>query len=138
MRTELALSHGTDMNITDMPVIKDIVWHEHDVNKAARSAQKSQAPCIIWFAGLSGSGKSTIIGALEQTLFGLGQYAYLLDGDNVRHGLNKDLGFSDEDHIENTLCISGMSKLLVDAGMVVLSALISSDMAEQRMVSDMA
>jgi adenylylsulfate kinase len=94
MRTDSALSHGTEMNATDTPVIKDIVWHEHEVNKAARSAQKSQFPCIIWFTGLSGSGKSTIAGALEQALFGLGQHTYLLDGDNVRHVLNKDLAFN--------------------------------------------
>jgi adenylylsulfate kinase-like enzyme len=71
-----------------MNELDNIVWHKYYVNKAARSAQKSQTPCIIWFTGLSGSGKSTIAGALEQALFGLGQHTYLLDGDNVRHGLN--------------------------------------------------
>jgi adenylylsulfate kinase len=125
------------MNNTDTPVIKDIVWHEHEVNKAARSAQKLQTPCIIWFTGLSGSGKSTIAGALEQALFGLGQHTYLLDGDNVRHGLNKDLGFSDQDRIENIRRIGEMSKLFVDAGMIVLSAFISPFRADRRMVRDL-
>jgi adenylylsulfate kinase len=137
MRTELALSHGAEMNTTDTQVIKDIVWHEHEVNKAARSAQKSQTPCIIWFTGLSGSGKSTIAGALEQALFSLGQHTYLLDGDNVRHGLNKDLGFSDEDRIENIRRIGEMSKLFVDAGMIVLSAFISPFITDRRMVRDL-
>jgi adenylyl-sulfate kinase len=125
------------MNTTDTSVIKDIVWHEHDVNKAARSAQKSQTPCIIWFTGLSGSGKSTIAGALEQKLFALGQHTYLLDGDSVRHGLNKDLGFSDADRVENIRRIGEMSKLFVDAGMIVLSAFISPFRIERRMVRDL-
>lgn len=137
MNTDLAFSHGAGMNITDTSVTKGIVWHEHEVNKAARSAQKSQTPCIIWFTGLSGSGKSTIAGALEQALFGLGQHTYLLDGDNVRHGLNKDLGFSDEDRIENIRRIGEISKLFVDAGMIVLSAFISPFKEDRRMVRDL-
>lgn len=120
-----------------MSDITNIVWHEHDVNKAARSVQKNQTPCIIWFTGLSGSGKSTIAGALEQKLFGLGQHTYLLDGDNVRHGLNKDLGFSDSDRVENIRRIGEMSKLFVDAGMIVLSAFISPFRTERRMVRDL-
>jgi adenylylsulfate kinase len=120
-----------------MSKVDNIVWHGHYVNKAARSAQKSQIPCIIWFTGLSGSGKSTIAGALEQALFGLGQHTYLLDGDNVRHGLNKDLGFSDEDRIENIRRIGEMSKLFVDAGMIVLSAFISPFRTDRRMVRDL-
>tara|TARA_B110000196_G_scaffold87258_1_gene75674 strand:+ start:204 stop:836 length:633 start_codon:yes stop_codon:yes gene_type:complete len=120
-----------------MSDITNIVWHEHDVNKAARSIQKNQTPCIIWFTGLSGSGKSTIAGALEQKLFALGQHTYLLDGDNVRHGLNKDLGFSDSDRVENIRRIGEMSKLFVDAGMIVLSAFISPFRTERRMVRDL-
>jgi adenylylsulfate kinase len=120
-----------------MNKVDNIVWHGHYVNKAARSAQKSQTPCIIWFTGLSGSGKSTIAGALEQALFGLGQHTYLLDGDNVRHGLNKDLGFSDDDRIENIRRIGEMSKLFVDAGMIVLSAFISPFITDRRMVRDL-
>ena len=120
-----------------MSDITNIVWHEHDVNKVARSVQKNQTPCIIWFTGLSGSGKSTIAGALEQKLFALGQHTYLLDGDNVRHGLNKDLGFSDSDRVENIRRIGEMSKLFVDAGMIVLSAFISPFRTERRMVRDL-
>lgn len=120
-----------------MKVADNIVWHEHTVDKTARSGQKAQSPCIIWFTGLSGSGKSTIAGALEQRLFSLGQHTYLLDGDNVRHGLNKDLGFSDEDRVENIRRIGEMSKLFVDAGLIVLSAFISPFRAERRMVREL-
>lgn len=120
-----------------MSDITNIVWHERDVNKAARSVQKNQTPCIIWFTGLSGSGKSTIAGAVEQKLFALGQHTYLLDGDNVRHGLNKDLGFSDSDRVENIRRIGEMSKLFVDVGMIVLSAFISPFRIERRMVRDL-
>jgi adenylylsulfate kinase len=132
-----AISHGVEMNATGTPILNDIVWHKHEVNKATRSAQKLQTPCIIWFTGLSGSGKSTIAGALEQALFGLDQHTYLLDGDNVRHGLNKDLGFSDSDRIENIRRIGEISKLFVDAGMIVLSAFISPFRTDRRMVRDL-
>lgn len=120
-----------------MTINEGLVWHEHQLDKLARSDHKSQSPCIIWFTGLSGSGKSTIAGALEQRLFAMGQHTYLLDGDNVRHGLNKDLGFSDEDRVENIRRIGEMSKLFVDAGLIVLSAFISPFMAERRMVREL-
>lgn len=116
---------------------EDIIWHKHEINKAARAMQKTQEPCIVWFTGLSGSGKSTIAGALEKSLFSLGQHTYLLDGDNVRHGLNKDLGFSDQDRVENIRRIGEMSKLFVDAGMIVLSAFISPFKADRRIVRDL-
>ncbi|MDD4884051.1 adenylyl-sulfate kinase [Sulfuricurvum sp.] len=103
----------------------NIVWHHHNVTKFDHSSQKYQKPCIIWFTGLSGSGKSTIANALESKLFGMGKHTYLLDGDNVRHGINKDLGFSDEDRIENIRRIGELSKLFIDAGIIVLSAFIS-------------
>jgi len=80
---------------------KNVIWHMHHVTKDDRAKQKQQRPCILWFTGLSGSGKSTIASAVEQKLFELGHHTYLLDGDNVRHGLNKDLGFTDEDRVEN-------------------------------------
>ncbi|MEH6345144.1 MAG: adenylyl-sulfate kinase [Bermanella sp.] len=115
----------------------NIVWHEHEITKESRAAQKKQRPCIIWFTGLSGSGKSTIAGALEQKLNALSQHTYLLDGDNVRHGLNKDLAFSDGDRIENIRRIGEMSKLFVDAGLIVLSAFISPFRTERRMVRDL-
>lgn len=103
----------------------DIVWHDHHVTKAERSQVKGQKPCVLWFTGLSGSGKSTIANALESRLLELGRHTYLLDGDNIRMGLNKGLGFSDTDRIENIRRIGEVSKLFVDAGTIVLTAFIS-------------
>ena len=77
----------------------DIVWHTHKVSRAERAENKRQKPCLLWFTGLSGSGKSTIANALDVALHQRGYHTFLLDGDNVRHGLNKDLGFSDEDRV---------------------------------------
>jgi adenylylsulfate kinase len=116
---------------------KDIVWHLHAVTKEQRSNQKKQRPCIIWFTGLSGSGKSTIAGAVEQKLYELGHHTYLLDGDNVRHGLNKNLGFSDDDRIENIRRIGEMAKLFADAGLIVLTAFISPFRDDRRMVREL-
>lgn len=104
---------------------KNIVWHDHQLNKEERSAMKEQKPCILWFTGLSGSGKSTIANAVEVKLSRLKRHTYLLDGDNVRYGLNKDLGFSDADRVENIRRIGEVSHLFTDAGMIVLSAFIS-------------
>lgn len=104
---------------------ENVVWHQHQVNKAARAEQKRQKPCVLWFTGLSGSGKSTIAGALESALHARGQHTYLLDGDNVRHGLCGDLGFSDEDRIENIRRVGETAKLMCDAGLIVLTAFIS-------------
>ncbi len=103
----------------------NIVWHNQHVTKATRVARNSHKPCILWFTGLSGSGKSTIANATEYALFELGCHTYLLDGDNVRHGLNKDLGFENEDRIENIRRIGEVSKLFVDAGLIVITAFIS-------------
>jgi adenylylsulfate kinase len=103
----------------------NIVWHAHHVTKEDRAKQKNQTPCILWFTGLSGSGKSTLANALEGKLFEQGHHSYLLDGDNVRHGLNKDLGFSDADRVENIRRIGEVSKLFVDAGLFVMTAFIS-------------
>ncbi|MFZ2968184.1 MAG: adenylyl-sulfate kinase [Sulfuricurvum sp.] len=102
-----------------------IVWHDHHIAKEERANQKSQSPCIVWLTGLSGSGKSTIANALEERLFAMGKHTYLLDGDNIRHGLNHDLGFSDCDRVENIRRIGEVAKLFVDAGMIVISAFIS-------------
>lgn len=112
----------------------NVVWHEHKITKEMRSEQKSQTPCLIWFTGLSGSGKSTLAGALEQRLYEEGYHSYLLDGDNVRHGMNKDLGFSDKDRVENIRRIGEMSKLFVDAGMIAISAFISPFKSDRQMV----
>ena len=113
---------------------ENIVWHAHNVEKKSRAEHKQQKPCLLWFTGLSGSGKSTIAGALEQKLFAMDHHTYLLDGDNVRHGLNKDLGFSDRDRVENIRRIGETSKLFVDAGLIVLSAFISPFRADRQMV----
>lgn len=116
---------------------KNTVWHFHSVKKLNRASQKKQKPCILWFTGLSASGKSTTANAVEQKLFELGHHTYLLDGDNVRHGLNKDLGFSDSDRVENIRRIGEMAKLFADAGLIVLSAFISPFKADRQMVRDL-
>ncbi|MDC9728423.1 MAG: adenylyl-sulfate kinase [Methyloprofundus sp.] len=115
----------------------NIVWYLHNVTKDERSKQKKQRPCILWFTGLSGSGKSTISSAVEQKLFELGHHTYLLDGDNVRHGLNKDLGFSDSDRVENIRRIGELSKLMIDAGLLVMTAFISPFKADRQLVKDL-
>ena len=104
-----------------------------DVNKGARSQLKGQRPCVLWFTGLSGAGKSTIANIVEKKLHALGRHTYLLDGDNVRHGLNKDLGFTDVDRVENIRRIAEVAKLMVDAGLIVITAFISPFRAERRM-----
>jgi len=117
---------------------KNIVWHDHQLNKEERSAMKEQKPCILWFTGLSGSGKSTIANAVEVKLAQLKKHTYLLDGDNVRHGLNKDLGFSDLDRVENIRRIGEVSNLFADAGMIVLSAFISPFREDREIVRTLA
>jgi bifunctional enzyme CysN/CysC len=107
--------------------------HATDIDKAARSAMKGQKPCVVWFTGLSGSGKSTIANLLETRLHAMGRHTYLLDGDNVRHGLNRDLGFTAEDRVENIRRIAEVAKLMVDAGLIVLTAFISPYRAEREM-----
>ncbi|GAB1391896.1 sulfate adenylyltransferase subunit CysN [Rhodocyclaceae bacterium] len=104
-----------------------------DINKVSRSALKGQKACVLWFTGLSGSGKSTIANLVEKKLHALGKHTYLLDGDNVRHGLNRDLGFTDADRVENIRRIAEVAKLMVDAGLIVLTAFISPFRAERQM-----
>jgi len=108
-----------------------------DINKAARAKLKHQTPKVIWFTGLSGSGKSTIANLVEKQLHQLGMHTYLLDGDNIRHGLNKDLGFTDEDRVENIRRIGEVAKLIVDAGLIVLTAFISPFRSERKMVREL-
>ena len=110
---------------------QNLTWHEHSVDKNARGSLKKQKPIAIWFTGLSGSGKSTLAGLLEQKLHSEGKHTYLLDGDNVRHGLCGDLGFSDKDRVENIRRISELTKLFVDAGEIVLTAFISPFKADR-------
>mgnify|MGYP001050325321 CR=1 FL=1 len=104
---------------------KNITWHDYAITKKQRRNQNGHESFIIWFTGLSGSGKSTIANALAQTLFIRGINNYVLDGDNVRHGLNKDLGFSEKERAENIRRIGEVSKLFVDGGLVILTAFIS-------------
>ena len=115
----------------------NVVWHDHPVTRDAREQQHGHQGAVLWFTGLSGSGKSTVAGALEQALHQLGVSTYLLDGDNVRHGLCRDLGFSDADRKENIRRVGEVAKLMVDAGLVVLTAFISPHRAERQMVRDM-
>ena len=112
----------------------NLVWHDHQVTHAERVARHAQQPAVLWFTGLSGSGKSTIANALEVELLERGLYSYLLDGDNVRHGLCKDLGFSDADRVENIRRVGEVAKLFVDAGLLVLTAFISPFRADRDMV----
>lgn len=111
----------------------NIYWHALEVNKQSRAAHKRQTPRVLWFTGLSGAGKSTIANLVEKRLHSLGMHTYLLDGDNVRHGLNRDLGFSDADRVENIRRIAEVSRLMVDAGLIVLVAFISPFRAERAM-----
>jgi len=114
--------------------MKDIVWHDHKITRAERAKNKNQKPCLLWFTGLSGSGKSTIANALDVALHERGYHTFLLDGDNVRHGLCSDLSFSDEDRVENIRRIGEVSKLFADSGLIVLSAFISPFVSDRRMV----
>jgi len=114
----------------------DIVWHRLDVDKAARSEMKHQKPAVLWFTGLSGAGKSTIANQVEKRLHALGRHTMILDGDNVRHGLNRDLGFSEADRVENIRRIAEVAKLFVDAGLIVIISFISPYRAERMMARD--
>ena len=111
----------------------NIHWQKQAVDKAARAALNGQQPACLWFTGLSGSGKSTIANGLEKRLHAMGRHTYMLDGDNVRHGLNRDLGFTDADRVENIRRIAEIAKLFVDAGLLVLVSFISPFRAERRM-----
>jgi len=112
---------------------QNIHWQALDVNKKSRAALKGQQPAVLWLTGLSGAGKSTIANLVEKKLLALGKHTYLLDGDNVRHGLNRDLGFTDEDRVENIRRVAELSKLMVDAGLIVLVSFISPFRAERRL-----
>jgi len=115
----------------------NIHWQATDIDRDAHAQLKNQKPLLLWFTGLSGSGKSTIANELEKLLHTMNRHTFLLDGDNVRHGLNKDLGFTDADRVENIRRIGEVSKLMVDAGLIVLSAFISPFRAERDMVREM-
>ena len=116
---------------------QNIHWQALDVDKASRAALKGQRGRVVWLTGLSGSGKSTIANLVEKRLHADGRHTYLLDGDNVRHGLNKDLGFTDEDRVENIRRVAEVAKLMVDAGLIVLVSFISPFRAERRMAREL-
>lgn len=119
------------------PKSGNITWHNSNVTREDRHRKNSHRSCTLWFTGLSGSGKSTLAFALEKELFARNIASYVLDGDNVRHGLNRDLGFSSEDRKENIRRVGEVSKLLVDAGLFVLAAFISPNEEDRLMVKEM-
>ena len=112
---------------------KNVVWQDMAVDKAARAEQKSQKPVLLWFTGLSGSGKSTIANLVDKKLMEMGRHSYTLDGDNVRHGLNRDLNFSKADRIENIRRVGEVAKLMVDSGLIVMASFISPYRAERQL-----
>lgn len=116
---------------------KNVVWQNFVVCKQERARSKGQKPCVIWLTGLSASGKSTISNALEAELLRLGVHTYLLDGDNMRHGLNRDLGFSDDDRVENIRRVAEVARLFVDAGLIVITAFISPFQRDRDMAREL-
>jgi bifunctional enzyme CysN/CysC len=116
----------------------NLIWHDFDINRERRAAQKTQRPAIVWFTGLSGAGKSTIANVVERHLHGLGRHTFVLDGDNIRHGLSKDLGFSDDDRAENIRRVANVARLMAEAGLIVLVALISPFRRDREMAREIA
>ncbi|MGE0419522.1 MAG: adenylyl-sulfate kinase, partial [Acetobacteraceae bacterium] len=114
----------------------NVYWHRLDVDKQARSVMKDQKPCVLWFTGLSGAGKSTIANLVEKLLHAQGRHTMVLDGDNVRHGLNRDLGFSEADRVENIRRVAEVAKLFVEAGIIVLVSFISPYRAERMLARE--
>jgi bifunctional enzyme CysN/CysC len=127
---------GAGMIVDTTKRSADIVWHKMDVDKTARALLKSQKPAVLWLTGLSGAGKSTIANIVEKSLHGLGHHTMILDGDNVRHGLNRDLGFSEADRVENIRRIAEVARLFVEAGLIVIVSFISPYRAERMLARD--
>jgi len=115
-------------------VFNNVVWQDTEISKEERAFQKNQKPCILWFTGLSGSGKTTLANALDLKLFELNCHTCVLDGDNLRYGLNSDLGFDDASRTENIRRVGELSKILVDSGIIVLTAFISPFITDREQV----
>lgn len=115
----------------------NVIWHDFAVTKEKRNALKGHKGAVIWLTGLSGSGKSTIANAVDHQLYDAAIHSYVLDGDNIRHGLNKDLGFSDTDRVENIRRIGEVAKLFLDSGQIVLTAFISPFIADRQIARDL-
>ncbi|MBB6466948.1 bifunctional enzyme CysN/CysC [Aminobacter lissarensis] len=128
---------GAGMILNPLRRAGNIHWQSLDVTRKARAELKNQRPSVLWFTGLSGSGKSTVANMLEKKLHAAGRHTYILDGDNVRHGLNRDLGFTDEDRVENIRRVAEVAKLMADAGLIVIVSFISPFRAERRMAREL-
>jgi bifunctional enzyme CysN/CysC len=116
---------------------QNVHWQALDVSRDAHAGLKNQKPAVLWFTGLSGAGKSTIANLVEKKLFRMNRHTFLLDGDNIRHGLNKDLGFTEVDRVENIRRVGQVARLMTDAGLIVITAFISPFRAERRLVREM-
>ena len=128
---------GAGMILFALRRSQNIHWQSVDIDRAARADLKHQKPAILWFTGLSGAGKSTIANLVEKRLHVAGKHTYMLDGDNVRHGLNRDLGFTDADRVENIRRVGEVAKLMVDAGLIVMVSFISPFRSERQMARDL-
>jgi len=117
--------------------VSNLIRHTQALDKLTRASQKNQKACVVWFTGLSASGKSTMANAVERRLHTLGRHSYVLDGDNLRHGLSKDLGFTEADRVENVRRVAEVARLFVDAGLVVLVSMISPFRDGRRMAREM-
>ncbi|ROQ30519.1 adenylyl-sulfate kinase [Gallaecimonas pentaromativorans] len=114
----------------------NLTWHQHTVDATSRAKALGQKPLVLWFTGLSGAGKSTLANGVEQALAGAGKHSFLLDGDNVRHGLCSDLGFSDSDRTENLRRVGEVARLMVDAGLIVLAAFVSPFASDRQLIRE--
>ena len=138
-RNFILANRAAGAGMTDSPLCRteDIRWQTLEVGRRSRAALLNQQPAVVWLTGLSGSGKSTIANSLEKLLHGKGRSTYILDGDNIRHGLNRDLGFTNEDRIENIRRVAEVAKLMADAGLIVLVSFISPFRAERQLAREM-
>jgi bifunctional enzyme CysN/CysC len=129
--------HDVDREIVAVNSSENVVWQALEISREQRAKSKNQKPAVVWLTGLSGAGKSTIANLVEKKLASMRRHTFLLDGDNVRHGLNRDLGFTDADRIENIRRAGEVAKLMTDAGLIVIAAFISPFRAEREMLRKM-